>query len=46
MFNDPPVVDIFKYITCDLLLMTAAPPISVSDWIYMSMGVEPAWFPW
>lgn len=25
--------------------MTAAPPIRISDWINMSMGVEPAGFP-
>lgn len=46
MLNNPPVVDILKHITCDLLLMTAAPPIWISDWINMSMGVEPAGFPW
>lgn len=45
MLNNPPVVDILKHITCDLLLMTAAPPIRISDWINMSMGVEPAGFP-
>lgn len=45
MFNNPPVVDILKDITCDLLLMTAAPPIRISDWINMSVGVKPAMFP-
>lgn len=45
MFNNPPVVDILKDITCDLLLMTAAPPIRISDWINMSVGVKPARFP-
>lgn len=31
VFDDPPVVDVFKGITCDLLLVRAAPPILIPE---------------
>lgn len=40
MFNNLLVVDIFKYIICDLLLMIVVFFIRIFDWINMSMGVE------
>lgn len=42
IFDDPPVVDIFEGITGDLLLVRAAPPIVIPDWIVDFVRMEPA----
>ena len=31
VFDDPPVVDVFEGVTCDLLLVRAAPPIFIPE---------------
>ena len=31
VFDDPPVVDVFKGVTCDLLLVGAAPPTFIPE---------------
>lgn len=46
MFDNLLVVDIFKYIICDLLLMIVVFFIWIFDWINMSMGVELVGFFW
>lgn len=42
VFNNPPVIDIFKTVTRDLLLVGATPPIRILDRVVMSMGMKPA----
>jgi len=42
MFDNPPIIHVFKCITCDLLLVAGPPSIIVPYWINVSVRVEPA----
>lgn len=39
---NPPIVDIFEAVACDLLLMTGASFVRIADWVNVGMGVQPA----
>lgn len=41
-FYNPPVVDIFEAVACDLLLMAGASFVRIADWINVGVGMQPA----